>query len=181
MILNPYLISSTSESVSSTLERNKAIKNFGHNIINLPLKDIVAEFELNKKQKTAHEDLMWIELKNKEILSLNSRERAEFDMNNDIRRTVESIYLAQIGQPLKPKVIKVTDSEVTLRIVPNTAEERWLPWYLYDLNKTKKLMDKYNQGQRFVFMNSGCKGKSYNDGAYAMMTDGYYYDLDGKR
>ena len=173
--------SSTSKNASLILERNKVIKNFGHSIINLPLKDMVAEFELNKKQQAAHEDLMWIELKNKEILSLNSQERAEFDMNNDIRNTVESIYLAQIGQPLKPKVIKVTDTEVTLQIVPNTSEERWLPWYLYDLNKTKELMDKYNQGQNFVFMNSGCKGKSYNDGAYEMMTKGYYYNLNGKK
>ncbi|CAH1598876.1 exported hypothetical protein [Vibrio jasicida] len=126
-------------------------------LVNVPLGDMVAEFELQTKIKEAERKLKVATETNQEWLSLEEEQRNEYEANVEIGRLIDEGYLRQIQRPLKLAVKDVSELNVTLTVEPLEGAKKMMPWYFAVHEEFIPLVQKVAGGTRNLkFYNSGC-------------------------
>lgn len=126
-------------------------------LINLPMNDMIAEFELKEKRKKVDLALKKIEARNAEYASMTDSQILEMKMNADFQQLYDDSFEQQLKQGFTLKVSGTTADKVVLQIVPlNTPkdqEPKFLPWHEFNAGGLAEFKNKYLAGP---FLNSGC-------------------------
>lgn len=126
-------------------------------LVNVPLGDMVAEFELESKVREAEDKIRITSETNNEWLSLTEEERIEYEINVEVGRLINEGYMNQIHRPLKLVVHNASEQTVTLTVEPLEGPKMMMPWYIAAHEHFIPLANRVAGGLENVeFLNSGC-------------------------
>ncbi|EGQ9744865.1 hypothetical protein FWP33_20415 [Vibrio parahaemolyticus] len=126
-------------------------------LVNVPLGDMVAAFELESKVSEAADKIRITSETNEEWLSLTDEQRFEYEVNLEVGRLINEGYMNQINRPLKLAVRNVSEKTVTLTVEPLEGPNMMMPWYIASHENFIPLVNRVAGGLENVeFLNSGC-------------------------
>lgn len=151
-------------------------------LVNIPLGDMVAEFELMEKFKKAEAELKRVKSINNEWLNLNEYERAEFEANVALGNIINTAYMDQIYRPLTLEVTGVENDIVIVSVRPLAGLPYMMPWSIARHERIGPYSEKLAGGvHNMHFLDFNCiTGKDPRETKHAwlkMLEKGRYVDL----
>ncbi|MEZ8733854.1 hypothetical protein [Vibrio sp. 10N.239.312.D08] len=154
-----------------------------HKFVNLPLGDMVEEFELEKELEEIQAQLESEKERNAEWLSLDANERNEYAANLEVGALINRAYMDQIKRPLHLVVTNVTKNDVYLRVQPIEGMPNFMPWYISHHKDAAKLAEKFSDNVfSMQFLNGSCSSSKYeqmpNKTWYELLNRGFNVERD---